>query len=523
VQRKNLPIGTIDYETDPFLFGRVPYPFACGIYFNDDDHIALWEPNIIDKTVETLRSMPPCYLYAHNGGKFDFQYLVEYANPGEIQIRNGRIMEMNIGKVTLIDSWPLMPFPLAEYQKTKIDYRRFEKEKRRKHKQEIISYMMDDCRDLLKLITGFKTIVGNKDTIGSAAFLQMQELGIEIPHTNEAHDEIFRPYFFGGRCEAFNKGIYCGKFRYFDINSAYPFAMSFNHASGADYIRRNNLPKRYENTFVHLVAASSGALPLRADDGSLSFPIGTFEFFATGWEIQAGLNSKTLKICEIIDVWIPQNLITFDSYVNKFFALKAEAKASGDKIHYLAYKYLCNSGYGKFAQNPRDFKEYYLAPYGENVEGWEWETDFGALSLWSKPSYDGFGFYDVSTAASITGFVRAMLWRAICKSKRVLYCDTDSLICEHSNVPLGDKLGEWKIEAKHIDMCAIGGKKLYALHSKQPEFDGEPRRIVSKGARLTWHEILDVCNGKAVTWHNEAPTFSIVQGAHFIERLIQST
>lgn len=522
MQKEN--VGVLDFETDPFVSGRVPYPFAAGILFQEG-HKIFWEPKIIDKVVAALRRLNTCILYAHNGGKFDFHYLIESANAENIMIQNGRIMQIKIGKVTLKDSWPLMPFPLAEYRKTPINYGIFEKEKRNllRNREKITGYLIDDCRFLLELITGFKEIVGPKDTIGSAAFYQMREMGIKIPKTNEPHDDIFRRYYFGGRVQAFQKGLHHGPLQYLDINSAYPFAMQFPHPTGTDYLRGDRLPNRLNTgpCFVNCIADSQGALPLRGDDGSLTFPIvRDQEFFATGWEVIAGLETKTLQIKKLVDVWLPVHTINFNAYIKKFFALRQQARKDKDAIKRLAYKYLLNAGYGKFAQNPRDFKKYRLAPYGENVEGYDWETDFGAISLWSRPAYNGTGFYDVATGASITGFVRAMLWRAIRHSQNVLYVDTDSMICGRSRVALGNELGQWKLEGK-LRRVAIAGKKLYGIEWQTAQ-EGEKYRVASKGARLTFSDIISLCKGNEITWANEAPTFGI-KGASFVERTLRQT
>lgn len=527
---QDLPVGTFDCETDPFVFGRVPYPFAACAYFSDSNYLLLWEPDILKKVIRTLRKMPPCILYAHNGGKFDFHFFLEWANKDEIVIRNGRVTQMQIGKVILKDSWPLMPFPLEEYRKTPINYAIFEKEKRNliRNKKEICSYLLDDCRDLRNLVLGFRNIVGPKDTIGSAAFFQMRQLGLKIKSLNESHDVVFRPYFFGGRVEAIQKGLHRGPLLYVDINSAYPFAMLNNHPHGTDYARGDRLPPNnlLGPCFIHCIADSNGALPMRADDGSLSFPcrLNNGEFFSTGWEIATGLKTKTLKIKRIIDVWLPQAFINFREYVETFFALRQKAKNEGDAIKRLAYKYLLNAGYGKFAQNPREFKTYKLSDFGIAVPGYDWETDFGSISIWSKPSYDGFGFFDVATGASITGFVRAMLWEAICNSQKVLYVDTDSMVCKSTRIALGDSLGQWKIEGK-VNECAIAGKKLYGVDWGKPikPDDKESRfKVASKGARLTYKQIVALCNGKSIIWKNDAPTFSL-KGAHFVEREITST
>ena len=528
-ENANEKIGTFDCETDPFLVGRIPHPFAAGIYFGDNDYAILWESDskqdFVKRVIRALSRLPRCVLYAHNGGRFDFYFFLEAAK-GPVQVRNGRIARMQIGNVILKDSFPLMPFPLETYRKTPIDYDIFERNRRNspKNRRRIESYLLDDCRDLRDLLLGFRKIVGAKDTIGAAAFYQMRKLGIDIHSLNESHDEMFRPFYFGGRVQAFQHGVLKGPLRYIDANSAYPYAMLSDHAHGADYDCRKSLPKnpdKLNQSFVRLIADSKGALPLRDPNGGLSFPhCRDTEFAVTGWEIAAGIATRTLTPRKILEVWTPRGTINFSDYVKFFYAARLAAKRSGDSIGALAYKYLLNSGYGKFAQNPRDFKEYLFAPLGKNVPGFDWESDHGDVSLWSRPSYDGFGFFDVATGASITGKVRAMLWRAINASSGVAYCDTDAIVCRSSRVKIGDKLGAWKLEgiAKRV---AIAGKKLYGVEWQKPQ-DGERYKIASKGARLTWPELLQVCNGKSIIWENAAPTFSI-NGASFIKREIRST
>lgn len=523
-------IGALDFETDPFKVGRVPFPFAACVYFGENDYAVLWDldshTDFIARVVRALKRLPACTLYAHNGGKFDFHYLLEAAAPGTIQVRNGRIVQFKIGRVTLKDSFPLLPFALDVYKKTKIDYAIFEARRRNapKNRARITSYLIDDCRNLRELVLGFRRIVGPRDTIGSAAFYQMKKHGITICNLNETHDDMFRPFYFGGRVQAFEKGIIRGPLKYLDINSAYPFAMRSHHAHGAEYRHSSRLPVNGSlgPSFVEGIFDTRGSLPVREADGALGFPTRRdVHAFATGWEIAAGLATRTLVVKKVINAWVPRTTICFAHYIDKFFALRSEAKARGDEIGRLAFKYLLNSGYGKFAQNPRDFKEYQLAPYGKNVRGFDWENDFGDISLWSRSSYTpGRGFYDVATGASITGYVRAMLWRAICRSKGVIYCDTDAMICRASQVPQGDALGRWKLEGI-VKRAAIAGKKLYGVEWAKPQA-GERYKIASKGARLDWPELLRLCAGERIIWENHAPTFSI-NGAHFIRREIEST
>ena len=237
-------MGTLDFETDPFLYGRVPIPFAGEIWFPAGNHV-VWgaETNggndCAEKISEILYQLNKCTLYAHNGGKFDFHFLLPFADPQEIKIINGRIAKMVFGNVTLIDSFLLIPFALEQYKKTKINYKIFEIEERNKpnNKKRILSYLDDDCSDLYALIDGFHQRIGKHLTIGAAAFGEMKKLGYEIPKCGKNNDERFRPFYYGGRCQAFKKGIFIGNYKYVDINSAYTKAMMSEHPTGKTYTR----------------------------------------------------------------------------------------------------------------------------------------------------------------------------------------------------------------------------------------------------------------------------------------------
>lgn len=516
-------IGTLDFETDPFLYGRIPQPFAGCIWFPDNEYLVWDEINCAEKICEILYSLDKCTLYAHNGGKFDFHYLLPYADPQEIKIINGRIAKIKFGKVTLIDSFLLVPFALAQYKKTKISYKIFESDKRNepRNKKKICDYLIDDCSDLYQLITGFHETIGNKLTIGSAAFSQMKELGIDIPKLGKHHDDTIRPYYYGGRCQAFKTGIFKKPLKYIDINSAYPRAMLEEHPHSNDYTITTELPKILNNQFIDCMAVARGCFPFRNDKGELTFPNDNIprNYKITGWELSAALDTGTVEIVFINSVMTPTKTINFKDFVEKFYALKAAAKASGDKIAELAAKTILNSGYGKFCTNPEKFKYYYLKPLGDdwenkNLKSGEWlddddyndlDSDLGHLSLWSHPDYNEDGYFNVATGASITGYVRAYLWRTICACKGVYYCDTDSIICEEYTTTIGTELGQWSIDGI-ISEARIAGKKLYSIKTT------EGWKTASKGVRLDHKAMLAICSGETVNWQNDAPTFRVGKG-----------
>ena len=109
--------------------------------------------------------------------------------------------------------------------------------------------------------------------------------------------------------------------------------------------------------------------------------------------------------------------------------------------------------------------------------------------------------------------------RAIAGSKRAVYCDTDSIICEELNGVEIDpaKLGAWKFEGDGDEM-AIAGKKLYAL------FDaGAPVKWASKGTKLAPEQIRKIALGGEVLWQSDAPNFSLTGTTKFVARVAKRT
>lgn len=201
--------------------------------------------------------------------------------------------------------------------------------------------------------------------------------------------------------------------------------------------------------------------------------------------------------------------------------------------------------YGKFGANPDEYRSYGIVPLedkdgaeadasltlGRQSGPWRWAGMLGrhALMVGEDPvatvTEDDKGrkhrvhvgnpvqskFYNVATAASITGFVRAFLLRHIDKVERagggVLYCDTDSIVCTDVDVPktfaLSNKLGDWSHEGR-FDRGAIAGKKLYAFHGADGKW-----KTATKGVRLKPEEICRVADGEEVTWESDMHQFDI--------------
>lgn len=521
--------ATIDYETDPFLYGRIPRPFVAGFYSEEIGFKYFWGERCIEDLLQFLDDLrEPHTIYAHNGGKFDFFLMLEHLqNP--LKIINGRIVKCAYGIHTLQDSYAILPVPLSAYQKDSIDYEKLESHLREKHAPEILSYLETDCRALHSLVSRFIARFGPRITIGGTAIKELKRIH-PFDSQKQAHDERYRPYYFGGRVQAFETGILPGKWHVYDVNSMYPYTMrEFLHPTGAAYISTYSgiLDKKGRISgiadapfyFARIHCQQQGAFPVRVKNEPLNFDVPEGEFYVTSHELKAAIELGLVQNVKVIEAHVPMQTISFGDYVDTFMAEKVAAKKAKNKGDEIIAKLMLNSAYGKFGQNPENYFDYEIHIDSE-PEGDEWEIYFaapGKPSIWRKPSGTQ-AFYDVATAASITGAARSVLLRAIHAAKRPVYCDTDSIICESLDLPLDDSaLGKWKLEASG-DCIAVAGKKLYALR------DGKTYpKIASKGARLEGREIFDLCRGNAVEWKNDAPSFSLANGVSFVHRKIQWT
>lgn len=520
-----LPIGVIDFETDPFLYGRTPKPFAA-CFKSDSKCIWFWGSDCVHALLCFLDRLPPHRIYAHNGGKFDFFYLLDHLdNP--IKVIRSRIAKAKLGKHELRDSWCIIPIPLAQYQKDEIDYALFEADVREAHKDEIIKYLINDCVYLHKLVTAFVDRFGVQLTVGGTALRKLREFH-PFPSMGKHHDDKMRPFYYGGRVECFQTGEHHGSFKVYDVNSMYPHVMrNFRHPIGGAYSTYRDYAHfrkwgygRGNPYFLRIRARSRGAFPLRDSAGRLQFPHCESEFTVTSHEFETAMALGLVDLLEFGEAVIYEESISFGDYVDTFSKEKIDAKKSGDKISELFAKFMLNSAYGKTGQNPEHYKDFWIRREDEDLPNgpeWELEADHGNGEIWSKPS-ERQQYFDVAIAGSITGAARAELLKAIHHSKNLLYCDTDSVICEELEADLdAHRLGAWKLEAE-ADTAYIMAKKLYLLTS-----NGEKVKAASKGFNVKdWKDLLRIAQGEEYNHFNDAPNFKLSGGANFVKRRIST-
>ena len=525
----NRELAVIDFETDPFLFGRIPRPFCAGFY-TKGKYIEFWGATCVTDLVNFLLDSPQKYIiYAHNGGKFDFFFILKWLqNP--LKIINGRIAKAYLADHELRDSYSILPIPLSAYQKDEIDYKLFESNQREKHRTKILKYLESDCKYLFTLVENFTNRFGFRLTIGGAAIAELEKIH-PFERTMESHDNFFRPYYFGGRVECFETGILHGDFKIYDVNSMYPFVMAnCHHPTGRGYTQIHcpavNIHGEIAGCetatfyFVRLFCKNFGAFPTRLVNEPLSFDIEYGEFYVTSHEYIAAVELGLISDVKVISASIPTETVMFADFVEVFSKEKIAAKKEGNKTNEIFAKLILNSAYGKFGSDCSKYKDYYIeSELNEPLDSERWTLssvhEIDDISVWEKPA-NVKRYFDVATAASITGAARAVLMRAMAKAKRPIYCDTDSIICEGLDAEFSDfELGKWKLESTG-DVCAIARKKIYCLTQ-----NGISVKKAHKGAILSDAEIFKIAKGGSVSWQKDAPSFSLTMGVRFIDRNIQ--
>ena len=551
-------IEILDTETDPFDATTQDkiFPFLAVLYSLNFDPIVIWDNDnekFINKLLAAIESLPDKYtIYAHNGGKFDYMFFINRLR-GKVSFKGRGIMSAKIGEHELRDSFHILPEKLKNWKKDDFDYRRMARHCREKYRDEIIQYCINDCRYLLEFVRKFVDECGLKISIGQAAMARLKQ-SYKVASLGENTDAFLRQWFFGGRveCLAGSGHFVGGTWKLFDVNSMYPYVMAhYRHPISNEFFRRSGKPN--ENTiFIKLRCENRGALIRRGENNETTAGATEGSFLTTRWEYEVAKKHGLIKNVIIEDCIDFMETSDFSKFVNPIYDRRLEIKKllkkceeespewlEHKKDDYLL-KYLMNNAYGKFAQNPRRFKEHWLTSPGEKPpeeagEGWGDLPAFESNShvIWERPN-PNVHFNNVATAASITGAARSILLDAICYAEQPIYCDTDSIICrELSNVQIDPiKLGAWDLE-KEFDEVIICGKKEYICKVKGKQDGQEGRyKVRCKGAQFEQDEILDgrvwkkfqsMLDGKIIQVLNRAPTMTKQGDQYYMKRNIRAT
>lgn len=330
-----------------------------------------------------------------------------------------------------------------------------------------------------------------------------------------------RAAYFGGRVEAGRIGRLEGSFIKLDINSMYPHVMRHYTypAKFRQWCRGKTVDYLAEKVRSFCCIAEveidtdEPAYAVRRD-GKLIFPTGKFTARLCTESIRYALARKHIQKVVQLASFTPARL--FEGYVDYFYPLKQQYKEEGNAVWEKTVKIMLNSLYGKFGERrsrevtrervqdiavsrvPGLYSRDALEDQYPDFDWWCDASDDNTAELihgvqWSllhtrvtEVGIDEGPGSAPAIAAHVTDYARMLLYKymRLVGLDRILYCDTDSLIIEESDLPKlkgvidNEALGALKIEGK-ASTVEIRGAKDYS-------FGGDLRRkgIRAKATRV---------------------------------------
>ena len=317
-------------------------------------------------------------------------------------------------------------------------------------------------------------------------------------HKDDEARELECYAYFGGRTECFRLGkIHGGPFTTLDINSMYPWAMKAYPSPtklrgvlhDVSITKLRDLLTRFACIGKVRLKTDVPIYAVRAKD-KVVFPIGSFTTGLCTGGLKEALARK--HIVEIISLAYYDQDHIFNDYVDYFYAMRKDAKATDNKLQDTYAKYCLNSLYGKFGQyqpliettdsvGTLDYSReaIYHVPNNKtivvtkcmNVTSVEDGRTYAEKSLYAIPAH-------------ITEYARLLLWSIIEKAgpDKVLYCDTDSIKIRQRDMksihyPISQtQLGALKIEHT-TDVLTLFGLKDY-VDGEETKIKGVPKRSV---------------------------------------------
>lgn len=408
------------------------------------------------------------WFYAHFGGRFDASFFVSYLVANRIEARfmfSGSMAVMikvkfNGMTFVIIDSGRLLPASLKDIGKAIGMAKGGPEDEGLKEDffanasiWDLIKYNQQDCEILWQAIYEFQNRVRDlgsdlQVTLASTAMnlFRRKYLKRDIK-TDDWVNKRARESYFASRVEIFQKYVSNGKM--FDLNSSFPYAMTFPCPGEVDRIRMRDrspliLPENPAAIFiadVEFIVPEQylTPVPYRHDDGRVFFPVGRWRQWLTSIDIE-----ELLRIGgKILDCYSSVHFEPFTdlgAYANDLYNRR---KAASDPTDKLVFKLLLNSLYGKFAES-EEKQTVLVNPHSDETD--KLDPDFQIMpGVWVAPEMAKVSHVHVPISSHITAIARRSLYSYLERAGDIYYCDTDSIVTT-ADLPTGDELGALKLE-----------------------------------------------------------------------------
>lgn len=297
---------------------------------------------------------------------------------------------------------------------------------------------------------------------------------------------VARRSYRGGRCEAHRIGQTKGPIYSLDVNSMYPFVMSYAEmpvrlAGVTRYVQPYNLPSLLNQYCLCAHVRLNTDKPAYGiiHDGKLCFPTGRFDAYLCTPEIEYAVQHGHIEEVHLCASY--EKAAAFKRFALDLYTHKEHASRSGKDVEARHWKLLLNSFYGKWGQNGRHWIEIGTCDPSEfgglpdiNAQTKELVhiRHFGG-KIYALAKEDESLESHPAIAAHICAHARMVLFAILEQAgpTEYLYCDTDGVLVTASGLDaLRDRLDQHKLGClKQIAICQdvlIYGCKDYVIDGK---------------------------------------------------------
>lgn len=392
--------------------------------------------------------------FAHFGGRYDINFIFDYIRKStktyitSFYCSGSMVLRLTIkrGRYTahLLDSYRLLPAKLADLttsfdvqhkkQVGKIDFSNVVLN------QDLLEYNESDCRGLYEVIHKlYDKVQVQADTFASLSMTYWKKnyLKQELLHPSSEVKEFVRKGYHGGRVEVYKHEGH--NINAFDVNSMYPFCMTSRVPTNLKgRCRSIDIDEQYYGFAEVMINVPNDLyippLPVRLD--KLYFPTGNLLGVWSFEELREA-EKRGCKIQRVLKAYSFYTDYLFVDFVKDLY----QWKVSGNETHRAIAKFLLNSLYGKFGQQPE--KEMYCieetAPAGA-IPILDMNGNVTDFAKYTKTSYASYLLPHIS--AAITSKARLELLKVL--DKNSYYCDTDSVFTSNTMPIWTKKLGSWE-------------------------------------------------------------------------------
>lgn len=377
--------------------------------------------------------------------------------------------------------------------------------------KELIDYNEQDCKILWHAIAQFQDLMLSlgsqlKMTIASNGMELFRRSYLKSPiKISETINRKSREAYAASRVEVYQREAHNGYA--FDINSSFPYAMTFDAPGSAVRTRKGKIPDNHDLYIAEATVTVPDMYlpPLAFRRGArLFFPTGTWTSWFTGVDLQL-LEKVGGKIDWVGECTEFERRTDMSDYASDLYERRRKATEEFEKVF---YKYLMNALYGKFGET-EDKESLLIHPDAETTTRLQRELreaediyQTGGIPDFDAPDMLGPGLWAVyrrvdlkhnhnPIAAHITAIARRTIYEYLSQplneGGEIHYCDTDSLSTNLKLWEDSDELGKLKLEDEFKHAIYLAPKVYRREVSKKNKQTGETEydlKHKAKGFRL---------------------------------------